>query len=309
MSKSASKILFNSDFGHVKQNDVRKALEKIGVKERDIIMVHSDIGTFGKLGTADRDFLLKSLIDALKEVIGPGGTIVMPTFTYSFYKNKPYDIKNSKSTVGVLTEYFRKLNGVSRSAHPTHSVALWGNKKELLDVGNDTFDRHSIFGKLHKLNAKHVFLGVSFQKSCTFVHYIEQMHGVPYRYMKTFKGKITVNNKVKDGSISLYYRYFFFSNSFLRLENHLLKKGLLKQQNVGNSSISMIDSNSLFDECCKLLDKDEYYLLKNNTVLLKIFNCTLHPFLKYLPLPMRKLNDMATGIFSWIKFKINNQMD
>lgn len=32
----------------------------------------------------------------------------MPTFTYSFCKNEIYDKLNSKSTVGVLTEYFRK---------------------------------------------------------------------------------------------------------------------------------------------------------------------------------------------------------
>jgi len=302
-------ILYYYDSKPITQNDVKNALVDVGINKGDIIMVHSDIGTFGKLGTFDRNFLLKSLIDVLKEVVGKNGTIVMPTFTYSFYENKAYDVENSKSTVGILTEYFRKMQGVIRSKHPTHSVAIWGKNKELAEIGNDTFDKFSIFGSLHKFNAKQVFLGVPFSKSCTFVHYIEQIHGVWYRYMRKFKCNVFENTKIKVEEISLYYRYFFFLNSFKKLEHHLLKKGLLKQIMIGHNSISMIETKLLFDECYKLLDKDAYYLLNNDNITRKLINHALYPFLMFFPWPMRKFNDLMSGIFRWIKFNIKNPMD
>jgi aminoglycoside 3-N-acetyltransferase len=59
----------------------------------------------------------------------------------------------------------------------------------LRDLSKDSFDAGSIFGRLHRSRRKLVFFGASFQ-ACTFLHYVEQMHGIPYRYMKTFSGRI-----------------------------------------------------------------------------------------------------------------------
>ena len=191
MSQMASNILYYADSAPVTQKDIENALADAGIKKGDTIMVHSDIGSFGKLGTLDREFLLQSLVKSLKNTIGPDGTIIMPTFTYSFNKHEPYDIKNTKSTVGTLTEYFRKQKDVSRTAHPTHSAAIWGkHKKELLNIGKGTFDKSSIFGKFHQMNGKFVSFGVPLHMSCTFIHYIEHIHKVPYRYIKKIKGKI-----------------------------------------------------------------------------------------------------------------------
>ncbi|MBI3034741.1 AAC(3) family N-acetyltransferase [Candidatus Woesearchaeota archaeon] len=132
-NKADSDALYYSNSTPITKNGIKNALLSLGVKKGDLVMVHSDIKPFGRLGTSDRDFLLQSLIDAIKESVGANGTIVMPTFTYSFFKNLPYDAKNSKSAVGVLTEYFRKQPDVGRTIHPTHCVAICGrHKNELL---------------------------------------------------------------------------------------------------------------------------------------------------------------------------------
>ena len=141
-----TKPLYEANEQYIYQADIAKALRSCGVKKGDVIFVHSDISAFGKLSMLDAAFLLKSLLDSLKESVGTNGTIIMPTFTYSFTENKPYDIANSKSKVGVLTEYFRKQPDVGRTAHADHSVAVWGRRKdELLKIGKDTFDNDSIF--------------------------------------------------------------------------------------------------------------------------------------------------------------------
>ena len=293
MKQKSTDALYYTNSAPVTKNDIKNALINVGVQKGDVIMVHSDIKSFGRLATSDRDFLLQKIVDAIKESVGNDGTIVMPTFTYNFFKNMPYDITNSKSVVGVLTEYFRKQPDVSRTLHPTHCVALWGrHKNELVRIGKGTFDKDSIFEKLHKMNCKFIFFGTPF-RICTFIHYIENMHKVPYRYMKKFRGKIIAYGKKYEDEFLVYCKYFFFFNSMLGLEKHLLKKGMLKEVKVGDGTISMIEAISLFDEGFKLLDKDIYFLVKNEPFIFKLFNNIIYPFLVYLPWPFRIINNIV----------------
>jgi len=302
MSQMASNILYYADSAPVTQKDIENALADAGIKKGDTIMVHSDIGSFGKLGTLDREFLLQSLVKSLKNTIGPDGTIIMPTFTYSFNKHEPYDIKNTKSTVGTLTEYFRKQKDVSRTAHPTHSAAIWGkHKKELLNIGKGTFDKSSIFGKFHQMNGKFVSFGVPLHMSCTFIHYIEHIHKVPYRYIKKIKGKIITGNKKYEEEISFDNRYAVFFASFLKFEKYLLKEKLLKEVKVGKSIISMIESDVLLKEGCKLLDNDIYFFVRNDKIIFKIINYSLYFFLQYFPWPFRMLNEAGSIFFCWLR--------
>ena len=125
--------------------------------------VTPDIAVFGKLAVRDRKFLLDTLVDVLKECVGKNGTIIMPTFTYSFCKGEVFDVDNSKSTVGILTEHFRSLPAVKRTQQPIFSCAVYGKKQEYyLNVSKDSFGKGSIFEKLHKDNGKILFLGADF---------------------------------------------------------------------------------------------------------------------------------------------------
>jgi aminoglycoside 3-N-acetyltransferase len=150
--------LYKADGREIYYNDIVNALKEVGVNENDTIFVHSDISVFGKLCITDRGFLLQSLVDALKESVGQNGRIVIPTFSYSFCNNDVFDIEETKSSVGVLSEYFRKQKDVVRTVHPIFSSVIWGgSKEELLDIGKDSFDEKSIFGKLHKKDGKLLF--------------------------------------------------------------------------------------------------------------------------------------------------------
>lgn len=244
--------------------DFINALREVGLNKGDTVLVHSDIRVFGKLCNFNRNFLLQTLIDAIKESVGDNGRIIMPTFTYSFCKNELYDVANTKSTVGVLTEYFRKQPDVNRTIHPIFSVGIWGkHKSDLLDIGKDSFNEDSIFGKFHKMNGKIVFLGAPFQ-SCTYIIYVQRMHGVPYRYMKKSKGKIRVGDMEYIDEYNYFVRYLNKNviTDLSRLEKHLLEKGLMKEVKLGGGRIMMVESDVLFKEGFKLLDQGIYFFLK-----------------------------------------------
>jgi len=294
--RRADEPLYEHEGNKIYYSDFVKSLKDAGIKEGDTVFVHSRVSAFGKLLTFDRSFLMQALIDSIKECVGNEGTIIMPTFSYSFDKNEPFDVNNTQSTVGALTEFFRKQRGVIRTAHPNHSVAVWGtNKRDLSETGKDTFDENSIFGKIHKLNGKIVFLGAPFQ-SCTFIHYIEQMHKVPYRRMRNFKGKIITGGKEHEEEIIFYEKYNVFFSSFSRLEKRLLEKGLMKNVELGIGNIMMIECKDLFDEGYKLLDKDIYYFLKNDPIIFALFNRMSYPFLRYFPLPIKILDKITLKI-------------
>jgi len=245
--------------------DFVRALGDVGIRPGDVLFVHSDISVFGKLATANTEFLLGSLVRALKETVGPDGTIIMPTFTYSFCKGETYDPARTRSTVGALTEYFRNCPGVRRTIQPIFSVAIWGRRTdEFLDVGKDAFDENSIFGKLHRCRGKILIFGSPFARSCTFLHYIEQAHGVPYRYIKSFRGKIRCGRSEYDDEYTFFVRYLdrdvVLDTS--RLETYLLRKGLMNQVALGAGKILSVGSEVLFREGWKLLDQDVYFFLE-----------------------------------------------
>ncbi|GAH09243.1 unnamed protein product, partial [marine sediment metagenome] len=202
-----------------------------------------------------------------------------------------------------------KQPGIGRTIHPTHSVAIWAKHKAyLLNIGNNTFGKNSIFGKLHKINGKLVFFGVPFHESCTYVHYIEKMHGVPYRYMRKYRGRILMDGRQNKEEFYFFYKYSFFYTSMLKFEEHLLKKGLLKEVKVGEGAISMIESDCLFKEGYKQLDKDIYFFLKNESIVLKLFNRFIYPFLKYLPWSVRILHNIGLKFPRCIK-RLRNSLD
>lgn len=291
-----NKPLYKLEGKQIYYSDFLNALKAIGIKKGDVIFVHSSVSAFGKLQIFDDTLLMQTLTDALKESVGEQGTIIMPTFSYSFWKNKTYDVENSKSEVGVLTEYFRKQTDVSRTLHPNHSVAVWGKHKDfLLKVGKDTFDKNSIFGKLRNLHGKIVFFGAPFQ-SCTYVHYIEQMHTVPYRYMRKHHGKIINKGKEYKDEITVYYKYFPFFTLLSLLEKQLLEKKLMKEIALGKGKIQVIEADTLLKEGTSLLDNDIYSFLKNEPKIFGIFNRISYFFLKNEPKIFGLLNNFISRL-------------
>jgi aminoglycoside 3-N-acetyltransferase len=257
--------LFANEKGRViSSKDFLDASKKLGIRKGDKLFVHSDISVFGRLTNLNRDELLGGLIDLFKQAVGSDGLIVMPTFTYDFCKGQVYDIEKSRSTVGILTEFFRKTPGVVRTLDPIHSAAVWGKDKEkIAKVGKDTFGVKSIFDNFHKAKGKIVIFGAPFQ-SATVVHYIEQIYGVPYRFQKVFSGTITDGSKSWKDEYKFNVRYLDkpVNIDTSRLEKYLTKNKFLKKAKVGNGSIMVIKSSDLFRESVKLLNKDIHYFLK-----------------------------------------------
>ena len=73
-----------------------------------------------------------TVIGALEEVVGDHGLLVMPAFptvgtAAEYLGGDPvFDVRETPSKMGAVTERFRKQRQTHRSIHPTHSVAARG---------------------------------------------------------------------------------------------------------------------------------------------------------------------------------------
>lgn len=153
-------------------------LMKIGIKKGDSVLIHSSLSKIGFVEGGAR-----TVVDALFETVGAGGTLLFPTFpaagrNKTHLEEHPYfDIRNTPSQMGSITEYFRKLDGVFRSFHPTDSVCAKGPLAEYYTnthYGQLTpYNEFSPFRKLCEKGGKILMLGTTLNGACVNLHTLE----------------------------------------------------------------------------------------------------------------------------------------
>lgn len=150
------------------------------------LVVHTALSSFGHVEGGAR-----ALCEALMEAVTEMGTVVMPAFTCrhtvipasgvlptkratAFHSDLPVDHE-----LGLLSEEFRRIPGVLRSNHPTHSFAAWG--RQARDVLSTQRDNNPL-GPLKKLNVVQgqlLLLGTTLQAASP-VFLAEEGLGAPY---------------------------------------------------------------------------------------------------------------------------------
>ena len=263
-----NKSIFQYNGKKYYKEDIIEALKEAGIQKGDTIFVHSDLKSFGKINSEiRRDEFLESFYRALLETVGKEGNIIMPTFTYSFCKKEFYDPMTTPSTVGILTEFFRKLEGVRRSIDPIFSVAAIGPDKDFFTyVGTNCFGEKSIFEKIFNKNSKIIFLGETFD--ITYMHFVEQKYNVPYRFIKKFNGKIKLNGELKDYTFDYNVRPLDkeVNYNLEGIANFFEKQSILSISKLGNSKIRVVNAIDAFNEITKGFKNNIYLLLKNKPI-------------------------------------------
>ena len=181
-----------------------------GIELGDTILVHSNIkrtlieSFFAGLSIGPAE-ILNSFLDA----IGPKGTLLLPLFNFDFTSGVDFDIRNTPSQMGALTETGRLHKNAIRTGHPIYSFAVIGYKSsEFKEVDNQSgYSDDSPFGILKKLNGKIASLDLEDQNCMTFYHHIEEIKNVDYRYFKTFTGNyLGWDGALKEKSYQLFVR-------------------------------------------------------------------------------------------------------
>ncbi len=174
-SKQRQSLLNNKQI--ITEEAIINVLHTMGIEPGDTLMVHSSLSKIGYVENG-----ADTLINALLKVIGNEGTLMMPSFpgvgfNYDYLKTKPvFDIQQTPSKMGVVTEIFRKRKHVLRSLHPTDPVTAFGKNAEYLvkdHFGQLTpYNANSPFYRLCELKGKIIMIGVTLD-SLTNLHTLE----------------------------------------------------------------------------------------------------------------------------------------
>jgi aminoglycoside 3-N-acetyltransferase len=236
-------------------------LREVGIKNGDTIFMHS---SFNVLNGFDKG--PQQLVSCLLNVIGSSGNLLMMSTAYrgSSYEylkeGKSFDVKNTPSGMGVVTEIFRRQKNVLRSLNPVHPILAYGPKAEWIIANHNktvfSCGKGSPFEKILGLNSKAFFFDVPF-RVMTFYHYVEDL----------FKDKLTFHLYHKEPLEGIVYdeegkeirvkAYVFGKeardNRSFRvhlnrlLEKELIRRNLIKTSKIGNTKLMLVDLREVID--------------------------------------------------------------
>jgi aminoglycoside 3-N-acetyltransferase len=231
-----------------------KDLEKMGIGKGDTLLVHSSLSKIGYLAEGP-----KTLVDALLEVVGEQGNILMPTspnavFQLNYIRNTPFfDVVNSPSKTGAITEYFRCLPDSVRSLHPTEPVSAFGPKARYFtdDHFNQLtpYNSNSPFYKVGEQKGKILYIGVTLANAGTSLHTLEDAvdFKFPVYYPDIFtidvideQGKrLKVKTKVHDPEYSKKRK----CDELIPL---FIAEGVMQETQLGNAATLLADAAGFF---------------------------------------------------------------
>ena len=165
--------------------DVKRALRQAGVEAGAIAAVHSSLSRLGYVeGGAE------GMVDHLLTALGPNGTLLMPSFPMNgpmadyLDAGVPFDVRNTPSRSGALTEAFRLTRGVRRSLHPTNPVCATGPAAEALLAHHETsatpFGPETPFGRLAERDDTFIIMMETHVQ--TFIHHLQERISLPTLY-------------------------------------------------------------------------------------------------------------------------------
>ncbi|WP_129648884.1 AAC(3)-IV family aminoglycoside N-acetyltransferase [Peristeroidobacter agariperforans] len=157
--------------------EVAAQLRRLGVKRGGVLLVHT---SFREVRPVEGGPL--GLIEALCDVLGPDGTLVMPSWTE--LDDEPFDALTTPSArdLGVVAQTFWRRPGVRRSDH-FHAFAAEGPQAAVITADPLPLPPHipaSPVGRVHDLDGQVLLLGVGHDANTT-LHLAELIAGVPYR--------------------------------------------------------------------------------------------------------------------------------
>jgi aminoglycoside 3-N-acetyltransferase len=206
----------------------------------------------------------ETVVDVLMKAVGEAGNLLMPAFahhTFSKYymdTNPIFDIKNSPSRAGAVTEVFRKKKGVKRSFHPTDSVCAYGPLAGYFTEGHfgqlTPYNAFSPYCRLTEKKGKILNIGVPLNTSCTNMHTLEDAvdFKFPVYHEKIYDARmIDENGKMRTMKTKVHDPVFSQKRRPDEQIPMFEKDGALTWGRFGEADVMLVDAVKLFDSMLK----------------------------------------------------------
>lgn len=246
---------------------IKKDLEALGIKKGDKLLIHSSYKSMKMKG-----YCADTFFAALKDTVGYDGLLMFPTFTYDVVneENPFFDVEKTFSThVGILPELFRHTDGVIRSVHPTHSLAVWGkdaasyvkdHQKDNVCVGENS----PIF-KLKDNGGKILMIGCGIAHN-TLIHGVECFVKAPYAFtvdytVAPYKREYTVRDAYGVETKINFFHEFTEAIGWYQAFYKLLEVMKITEGKVLEAQSFIMDAKEVWDTVIEKMKEDPYFFM------------------------------------------------
>lgn len=237
---------------------LKNLAQKLHINKGDNIYITSDVKTLlYTLMEHEDETDLNVLIDGIIDIIGPEGTLVIPTFNWAFCKGETFDIKKTPCKTGSLGKLAMKRGDFKRTQHPIYSFVVWGkHQQEMCAMTNkSSFGDDSPFAFMVNEGFKNLFIDKELENSFVFVHYCEQSSAkITYRYLKDFTADyIDENGEVSRRTYDMNVRDLDLdvTNVIYAFEDEFIQKGIMERWYVNNIEMQMIKLKEAYPIICE----------------------------------------------------------
>lgn len=244
------------------KNDITEALQNVGVRPGQTIMVHTSLGSLGFV-CGGAQILIEALIDA----VGEEGTLMMPTQSWKnsdpesgvhweepkewwpiIRENWPAYDKDitPTNTMGAAAEMFRRWPGAVRSGHPVRSVAAYGRHAAYLTENHDLsniFGDGSPIGRLYELDAYVLLIGVGYDKN-TSLHLADARAEYPGRHLSEESCAMMIDGKREWVT---YKTLYVDGKDFVKIGEDFEQNCTVRKETLGNGTIRFMRQRDLVD--------------------------------------------------------------
>lgn len=244
-------FLAHADLGYVTWVDpneaitgrqIRADLRALGIRRGMDLIVHSSLSKMGHvLGGAD------TVVDALVAVIGPRGTLMMPSFNHR--QTRCYNPLATPTVSGAIPNAMWRRPEAIRSLNPTHAVAAIGPKAEQLCRGHleaGGLGLDSPIGRLIRSGGYILSLGVPHTTNTAY-HVAEV--SVPCGCIDQFGHNDSIVDE--EGRVRAVRGLVFRSASCpvpeKKLDTALARGGRERRGHVGGAPSTLVKAQDLFD--------------------------------------------------------------
>jgi aminoglycoside N3'-acetyltransferase len=211
-------------------------------------MVHTSYKSLGGVeGGVER------VIDALCELVGTSGTLLFPAFNFQSWTEAHYfDILETPSRMGMITERARLRPGAMRTPHPIYSFAVLGPRAAEFAEAEDreAYGPRSAFAVFHKSNGTILSIGLDFNHTFSMHHYVEYNTGCDYRRVKEFSGiYVDYDREPQVKTYSMFVRRDERIRTYIVPGmNELLAGGVIRECEVGAAKVHTAGAAEFFDK-------------------------------------------------------------
>lgn len=244
-----------SEPAHVTKQRIVSGLRELGLAPGAGVMVHSSLRSFGHVEGGAR-----TVVAALREVLTPSGTLMMPSFNHGAPfapgGDGVFDPQKTPTTNGAVAETFWKMPGVRRSWNPTHAFAAWGkNARRYTEPHHRvlTMGAESPLGLLWQDGGVCLLLGVTYKVN-TFHHVVETVLRAPCLGARTIAHPLLLPDGRRVGARTWGWREKPCPiDDETRYADEMRQRGLEKEARIGDCRAILFRLEDCFQVVAELL--------------------------------------------------------